>query len=170
MEAVAVLDQTAKDRSVHVLAAEPHVRSLGTPALRLDVDVLEGVVVPVEGGGGLAPDEAHDRELLIEDPAALAERHPHGGVLRLEPRHRRLHDQTPLAQQIEGGELRRGVERMAQGIDERREGDAEPCRARGDGARQDDRIWPGRQRILIPGRRVVARVGHASGCSGLRGE
>ena len=47
-----------------------------------------------------------DLELLVEDLAALGERHVEGGVLVLAPAHGRLYDEPALADQVEGASSR----------------------------------------------------------------
>ena len=132
----------------------------GRKRLRLEVDVGEAEVAAREGGRRVAPGRRHGLELLVEDRAALVERHAERLVLLLVPAHGRLHDQAALAQQVERRELLGEQQRMPQRRDHGGQRDAQPRRRRGDGGRQHDRVGPRRGRILVAGRRVVARVAH----------
>ena len=128
--------------------------------LRLEVDVRKAEVLPRVGRGRLSPGGRHGLELLVEQLAAPVKRHAQCLVLLLVPAHSGLHDEAALAQEVERRQLLREQQRMAQRVDHRGQGDAQPRRRRGDGRGEHERIRPGRRGILVPGSRVVARVAH----------
>ena len=142
------------------LPAEPHARPVRPEGLRLEVDVREPEVLPGVGRRRVAPGRRHRLQLLVEDRAALVERHAERLVLLLVPAHGRLHDEAALAQQVERRELLGEQQRVAQRVDDCRQRDAQARRRGGDGRRQHERVRPGRGRVLVAGRRVVARVAH----------
>ena len=160
MEAVAVADEAPQQRRMQRLPAEPHARPLGPEGLGLEVDVREAEVLARVGRGRVAPGRRHRLQLLVEDRAALVERHAERLVLLLVPAHRRLHDEAPLAQQVERRELLGQQQRVPQREDHRGQRDAQPRRRGRDRGGQHDRVRPGRGRILVARRGVVARVAH----------
>ena len=110
------------------------------------------------------PERAPRGQVLVEELAPPLERHPERLVLLAVPAHRRLHDEAPLAQQVERRELVREQDRMAQRRDDRGGDQPQPGRRRRDGAHQDDRVGPGRRGILVaraPRNRAGSRVGRA---------
>ena len=125
VEAVAVPDDAPQQRAVQRHAAEPHPRPLRPERLRLEVHVVEREVPALERRGRLLPRALHRHQLLVEDGAALVERHAERLVLVLVPRHGRLHDEAPLGQQVERRELLGEQQRMAQRRDHGGQRDAD---------------------------------------------
>ena len=162
VEAVAVADEPAQQRAVQRPAAEPHAAAprAGTASAR---GTRRGTrkCVPSNDGGRVAPGALHRRELLVEDRAALAERHAERLVLVRVPA-------TPSAAR-RGGPRRAGrasPARFASSSGWRSgaitaAGDEAQLRGRGgDRAQQHDRVGQGVAGSWLPGSRVVARVRH----------
>ena len=170
MEAVGVADDPAQQPRVHRFAAEPQARPVGPPRLRLEVDVLEGVVLAGERRRRVAPEAFPRCEVLVEQGAALAERDAERLVLVTVPAHRRLHDEAALREEVERAELAREQQRMAQRRDHRAGGEPEPRRRGGDRREQHERARPRHRRILVSRHRVVARVAHDPVRAGARAE
>ena len=89
------------------LAAEPDSRPVGSPGLRLEVDVVERVVLTVEARGRARPDGLPRSKVLVEQSAALPELDAERLVLLFVPAHRRLHDKSALGEDVERAELAR---------------------------------------------------------------
>ena len=79
--AVAVAHEPAEQPVVERARPEPQPDAVVAKRLRLDPDVLEAVEAPGEGGRRLAPRRVPRREVLVEERAALRERHTERLVL-----------------------------------------------------------------------------------------
>ena len=145
---------------MHRLAAEPEARPVRAPGLRLEVDVLVGVVLAGERGGRVAPEPLPRGELLVEQGAAPAERDAERLVLVPVPADGRLHDEAALGEQVERAELAREQQRVPQRRDHGAGGEPQAGRHGGDRREEDERARPRHRRILVPRHRVVARVAH----------
>ena len=108
--------------------------------------------------------------MLVEQRASGGERDTERGVLRLVPAHGGLDHEAPLGEQIERREVLREQERMPQRRDDRRRGEPEPRRGGGDRREEDERAGPRHRRVLVSGKRVVARVRHQPAGAGARAE
>ena len=111
---------------MHRLAAEPQPRPVRTPRLGLEVHVLVGVVLAGERGGRVAPEALPGGEVLVEERAALRERHAERLVLVAVPADRRLDDEAALGEEVERAELAGEQERMAQRRDHGTRGEPHP--------------------------------------------
>src|SRR5215216_53862 len=139
-------------------AAEPEGRALRPERLRLEVDVRERIVAPVERGGRLAPQDLPRREVLVEELPAALPRDPECLVLRSMPADGRLDDEPALREEIERGELLREEKWVTKWSDDRARGEPDPSSRGRDRAQEHDRARPGRPRVLVSDERVVARI------------
>ena len=80
-------------------------RPVGPPGLRLEVHVVEGVVLAVEARGRAGPHGLPRGEVLVEQRAAPLEGDAERLVLVPVPADRRLHDEPALREEVERAEL-----------------------------------------------------------------
>src|SRR5581483_10776991 len=75
IESVPPADEPPQQPRVHRLTAEPEPPAVGPVRLRLCVDVVEAVVAPFEARRRVVPQRLPRLEVLVEQFAALLERH-----------------------------------------------------------------------------------------------
>ena len=155
---------------MHRLAAEPDSRAVRSPGFRLEVDVVERVVLTVEARGRLGPDGLPRSKVLVEQSAALPELDAERLVLLFVPAHCRLHDEPTLGEDVERAELARKYERMPQRRDDCAGSESHSRRRSGDRRQEDQGRRPRHRRVLVPRHRVVARVAHHAVGAGTRAE
>src|SRR4029079_16820505 len=100
MEAVPVFDDAAHHPRRDGLAAEPQPWALRAEGLRLEVDVGEAAVPPLEAGGGARPQLSPGGEMLVEQGTAPLERHAQCLVLVAVPAPRGLQHEASLAHDV----------------------------------------------------------------------
>ena len=166
MERVAVSNEAPQQAVVQRRAAQPDRRTTRAEGLRLEVDVGEGVVAAVERRGTLPPERGPRGQVLVDEVAARLPRHAHRLVLGAEPADGGLHDEPAGGEQVEGRELLRQEQRVAQGRDDRRRDEPDALRRRRDRRQHHDGARPGGGRILVAHQGILARVRRAA--SGVR--
>ncbi len=122
----------------------------------------ERVVLAREARGRVPPERLPRGEVLVEQPPSALERHAECLVLLAVPAHGRLHDQSPLGEEVERPELAREQERMPQRREHGERAEPDPRRRCGDRREQDERAGPRQSRD--PGSRA-ARTRAGSPCS-----
>ena len=160
VQSLAVLDEPSQQRAAHPLAAEPEGRPVGSVRSWLEPDVREGEARPVVADRVGPPGTRKDVQLLVEDLAALAERHSEGAVLAPTPADGGQHDEPTLGQQVERPELLGEQQRMPKRRDDRAGDDPQSLGRLRDGGHHDEAVRPGVVGWLVPRGRVVAGVLH----------